>query len=91
MRGMNLDHPEAGGERALSRDGERAMHGVDLVDSHFVRHWVTIAERNGARRDRAPSASGFRNGALSRPRPIGAAFPPGMRELDAGARALISR
>ena len=88
MRGMNLDHPEAGGERALGRDGEGAMHSVDLVDSHFVRHGETIIERNGARRDRAPSASRFRNGAVARSRPIGAAFPPGMRELDAGARAL---
>ena len=88
MRAMNLDHPEAGGERALRRDGEGVMHSVDLIDRHFGRHRESIAERDGARRERAPSASRFGNGAVSRSRPIGAAFPPGVRELDAGARAL---
>src|SRR5271154_321882 len=85
---MNLDHPEAGGIRAPRRDREGALQGADLVDGQFGRLGETITEGDRARRNRPPSARRFRNGAISRPWPIGAALPPGMRELDAGACAL---
>ena len=43
----------------------------------------------GARGDGTPPAVAFRNGALSCPRPIGASLSARVRELDAGACALI--
>ena len=88
VRAVNLDHPEAGGERALSRDGEGTMHSMNLVDRHFIRHGVGIIERDGARRERAPSARRLGNGAIPRPGPIRAGLPAGMGQLNAGASAL---
>src|ERR1700722_17603193 len=86
---MNFDHFETCGSRAFGRQRERPLQGLDLVDRQLIGLGIGVAERDGARGDRTPSAGAFRNGALSRPRPIGASFSTRMRELYAGACALI--
>src|SRR3984957_1200857 len=86
---MNFDHFETRGCRAFGRHRERPLQGLDLVDRQLVGLGIGVAERDRARGDRTPSAGAFRNGALSRPRPIGASLSARVRELDASACALI--
>src|ERR1700722_12091898 len=86
---MNFDHVETCGSRAFGRHRERLLQGLDLVNRQLVGLGIGVAERDGARGDRTPSAGAFRNGALSRPRPIGASLSTRMGELDAGACTLI--
>ena len=88
VRGVNLDRAEAGGVGALRGGREGLLQRQNAIDAQFLRRRVSLAERNGARRDGPPSPFRLGNAALPGPGAIDAGLPPGVGELNAGDGAL---
>jgi hypothetical protein len=87
MRGVDFDHFETCGSRAFGGQRELALQGLNLIDRQLVGLGIGVAKRNRAWGDGTPPAIAFRNGALTRPKPVGAPLSTRVRELDAGACA----
>src|ERR1035438_10472394 len=89
MGGVNLDDIETG---LIGADGGGAKGQHDRSDAcviELVRLWVVRGKRDGAgRQDVGPASSFRRDNAFPAPGAEGARLPPGVGELDSGARAL---
>ena len=91
MGGMHLDHFEAGRQCTLGRTDEGLNHLVNLRHAQFTGGGVLRVEGNFRRPHRYPATVfGFDAATLAKPGPMGAGLTPGMRQLNAGYRALGS-
>ena len=92
MGSVYFDHFETGSQCALGRVNKGLN---DLGDLDFIElPWVGVLRVKGNRRRayRHPAAVfGFNAAMVAKPRPMGAGFTPGVRQLDAGHSALERR
>ncbi|MFN7981410.1 MAG: hypothetical protein U0Q11_06095 [Vicinamibacterales bacterium] len=83
MRRVHFDDIEVALACAEGRLAECVHDTADLVDRQRMRHRIVVGKRRRGRADRFPSAVFRRHRTRAVPRALGAAFSPGMRELDA--------
>src|SRR5919204_1702434 len=93
MRGVNLQHFEAGRDRATHRGAIGLEQLVLITLADRPRPEPALAERLGSRRHDVPGLVTareirVRQRGVAVPRPRHARFAPGMRELDGGQGAL---
>jgi hypothetical protein len=93
VRRVHLDEVEPGRQRPAGGGDERLAHLDELVDGQGVRHRVAGRRRDLAGRHRLPgllAGAGVlgRHRAAAVPRPQAAGLGAGVRQLDAGDRAL---
>ena len=87
--GVDLDHAEAGVVGALRRLDERLLQPVDAGDVERFRRRIIVGEGLGAGRERCPAAGILGHLAVAGPGAVGAGLAAGVRQLDAGDRALL--
>src|SRR6516165_7179173 len=82
MSSVDLDHTEACFASATSRGGEGRNDVVNAIDRKGLRFWIVISKSHRAwSHDIRPTPVTFGDGPVAIPRPVGAGFATGMRQL----------